>query len=52
MRLGDILILGLVAVWILAALFWMYKRKKSGQCIGCSGCDGSHCASCNVKKKE
>jgi len=38
----DIIILIIVALLIFLAVYRMYKRKKSGKCIGCGG----DCSSC------
>lgn len=45
------LILGIIVLWAVAALVWMYHRKKSGKsCCGCSGCSG--CSGCHQKKES
>lgn len=46
MKIGDAVILGLVAVWLfLVILFWI-RKKKRGECIGCSG---GTCMNCPKK---
>lgn len=41
MGVWDLVILGLLAVWLSVAVFLMYRRKKRGGCIGCQGkCGG------------
>lgn len=42
MKLIDCIILGIVLTAVIIAVRYMYKKKKSGKCIGCSG-DCSHC---------
>ena len=50
MKIGDIIILTVIALWLIAALIWAWKRKKAGKCIGCSACDSGACSSCPKKK--
>ena len=38
MQIVDYILLGMVAVWIAAAILFLKKKKKSGICPGCS-CD-------------
>ena len=45
MSLGDIIILGILFLWLLLSIRYMRKRKKSGKCIGCGG-DCSACRGC------
>jgi hypothetical protein len=45
MTLADLIILGILAAVVVAALYNLRKRKRTG--TGCSGCNGrSNCPSC------
>lgn len=44
MSLGDIIILGILFLWLLLSVRYMRKRKKSGKCIGCGG----DCTACRA----
>lgn len=37
----DCIVLALIALWVAFSIRSMWKRKKSGKCIGCSGDCGS-----------
>ena len=41
----DWLLVALLAAWIAGSAVWMYRRKKKGRCLGCSG----DCESCAYK---
>ncbi len=44
--MGDYIVLGIVAVVLVAAIIYIVKQKKSGvKCIGCP--HSSKCGSCN-----
>ncbi|MGM9973665.1 MAG: FeoB-associated Cys-rich membrane protein [Clostridiaceae bacterium] len=45
--IGDILILGILAVCMFFAIRKIIKTKKSGGCSGCSHSEG--CSSCSGK---
>ena len=40
MNIYDFIVLGVIAVWFIAAAVITVKRKKRGACCGCSGCSG------------
>ncbi len=43
--MGDYIVLGIVAVVLIAIIFYIVKQKKKGvKCIGCP--HGSKCSSC------
>ncbi len=49
----NFIIIGIVALIIAAALFYIIRAKKRGvKCIGCAAADkcGGNCGSCNIKK--
>ena len=44
--MGDYIVLGIVAIVLIAVIIYIVKQKKSGnKCIGCP--HGSKCASCD-----
>lgn len=54
MNLVDIIVLGTVMIWLIAAVIHTVRKKRRGECIGCSECcpykdsgkcSGSHCGS-------
>ena len=47
MNLLDILIVAGICVWITAAAFFSFRKKKRGGCCGgcCAGCTGD-CSRC------
>ena len=47
----DFLILAILLLWILLSIRWMWRRKKSGKCIGCGG-DCSTCPSAQNLSKN
>lgn len=47
MRIRDIILIGLVILWLVIVLRFFLKKK--GTCIGCSG---AQCGSCMKSKKK
>ena len=45
--IGDIFIIGILAVCMFFAVKKIVKTKKNGGCAGCSGSEG--CSSCSSK---
>lgn len=41
MGINDCAVLAVVAAWIVAAVCYIHKKRKSNRCIGCGGgeCD-------------
>lgn len=57
MGIADFIILGIIAILVVAAIVYLKKNSKNGGCIGCSGgCSGcsGHCksAACNSKRDK
>lgn len=58
--LPEIIVIGIIALIVFAAIFYIIKAKKSGQkCIGCpysktckSNSENSSCCTCNNQNKE
>lgn len=46
MGAGDFFVIGIVALWLISALIYLWKKKKAGKCIGCGGCGESGCSRC------
>lgn len=46
MGIADIVLLGLVALWFILVIVLWVKKKKAGECIGCTG---GACANCPKK---
>ncbi|MDD6275400.1 MAG: FeoB-associated Cys-rich membrane protein [Clostridia bacterium] len=45
-------VLIILAVWLVAAVIWIYRQKKKGKSVSCGG-DCSKCsAECNSKKSR
>ena len=47
MTIGDILLLASVGLWVVWALFAVFRRRSGGSCCtscpgGCSGCARNH----------
>ena len=55
-NMADFIVLGIVLILVVAALFYIYKQKKSGaKCIGCSmsgTCASKSRGGCNCDKPE
>ena len=52
MHMIDILILGVLFVWLALSICYMHRRRKSGKCIGCGG-DCSACrAACKGRSRS
>lgn len=49
MGIGDYIILSVLFLWLLAVILFLWKKKKSGKCIGCSGGD---CGVCGIKSQK
>lgn len=49
MRILDYLLMTLIFLWLAFVLFSLYKKKKSGHCIGCSG---GNCMICDKKAQK
>jgi hypothetical protein len=50
----DIIVIGVLALLVGAAVLYIVKTKKKGRCIGCpdsATCDGG-CASCSAARKK
>ena len=47
MHMIDILILGVLFVWLALSIRHMHRRRKSGKCIGCGG----DCSACGADCK-
>ena len=47
MHMIDILILGVLFVWLALSIRHMHRRRKSGKCIGCGG----DCSACGAACK-
>ncbi len=45
MNLIDGLVLLVLLVWAILSFRVLYRRKKSGKCVGCGGCD-ANCGGC------
>lgn len=43
MRIRDFIMLAVIFLWFVMVIYYLYKKKKSGRCIGCSGGDCSIC---------
>lgn len=51
MGIADCVIVGLVALWLTAALYFLHRKKKSCGCAGCSGaCAAAGCTGCGRRK--
>ena len=54
--MADFIVLGIVLILVVAALFYIYKQKKSGaKCIGCSmsgSCASKSRGGCNCNKPD
>lgn len=48
MRIRDYVLLGIILVCVVLVLVALYKKKKTGRCIGCSG----NCAMCDSKMQK
>ena len=46
MRVRDYVLLGIICVCVVVVLVVLYKKKKSGRCIGCGG----DCSECGHKR--
>jgi len=44
--MGDVIVLGVLAVTVYAAVRSMVKSRAKGGCCGCSGCSGA-CSGCS-----
>ena len=49
MKIMDCVIIAAILLWLAGVIIFLYKKKKSGACIGCSG--GS-CSICNKKRQK
>jgi hypothetical protein len=59
MQFIDLLIVSVISVWLIAAVWYIMKRKKAGRHVGCGGLScGRNCAGCpgnalyGVKRNE
>ncbi len=54
MGLGDYAILTGLAIWLIIVVRFIWRRKKQGGCIGCSGenCTVDKCEDCKNQKKH
>lgn len=55
MGIADFILLGIIAILVVAAIVYLKKNSKNGGCIGCSGgCSGcsGHCASATCDSKR
>ena len=54
--MADLIVVGVLLILVVAALYYIYKQKKSGvKCIGCpmSGtCAGKSRGGCSAKKPD
>lgn len=54
--MADLIVLGIVLILVVAALYYIYKQKKSGvKCIGCSSagtCGGKTCCGCGSSDSD
>ena len=54
--MADFIVLGIVLILVVAALYYIYKQKKSGaKCIGCSmsgACASKSRGGCSGNKPE
>lgn len=46
MGFADVVLLGLVALWLFLVIVFLVKKKKAGECVGCSG---GTCMNCPKK---
>lgn len=46
MRVLDYILLAVIFLWLGLVLLTLYKKKKAGRCIGCSG---GNCVICDKK---
>jgi len=51
LALRDWLLLGIIGVWMINVCIKLYKGKRSGQCIGCSG-QCKNCQHIDTKNKK
>lgn len=49
MRIRDFLLLGMLLLWLMAVIFYLWKKRKEGKCIGCAGGD---CGACGRKEPK
>ncbi|MGI6014409.1 MAG: FeoB-associated Cys-rich membrane protein [Oscillospiraceae bacterium] len=47
----DFLVIAILVLWTLLSIRWMWRRKKSGKCIGCCG-DCSTCPSAQHQSQD
>lgn len=45
MQAWDVIILGVVLLWLAAVIYHYRKKKKGNGCAGCIGCCMENCAS-------
>ena len=49
MRIRDFVLLGLLMLWLAAALVFWWKKRKNGHCLGCDACSQEKCEHCTKK---
>lgn len=49
MRVLDYILLAVIFLWLWLVLLNLYKKKKSGRCIGCIG---GNCVMCDKKTQK
>ena len=47
MGIGDVIVIGLLLLWLAAALRFLVKAKRGGSCAGCSHTGCSRCSCCS-----
>ncbi|MFA6937446.1 MAG: hypothetical protein WCQ67_04380 [Treponema sp.] len=57
MKITDIVIIGLVAAWVVAAVVFIIRSHKKGRSLSCGCCSScgmcgscNSCGSCKIKK--
>lgn len=50
MKILDIVLLGILAIWLLAVIRYCGRQHRNGGCVGCSGCGKGNCEKKNCLK--